>query len=107
VRIALVVITLAAIATGLVQLRRAETMLRHESQRLRLERITLQRRLWDRQVKLGYLLAPDEVRRRARHMSLELVDSTGVDRRPPGPGTSNYIRSRRTEAFHREEGFRD
>ena len=79
-RIVVVIISLAAIALGLVHIRRAEMSVQYELQRVRTEQVELRRRLWDQQVRMGLLTAPDEVRRRAEDMSLGLTHRTGAQR---------------------------
>ncbi len=73
-RLGLVIAALAMVAVGLVQIRRAEIAARHEIQRLETQQISLRRTLWDQQIRLGYLTAPREVRRRAGQMALDLVE---------------------------------
>jgi len=83
VRIAIVILSLAGVAVGLVHLRRAELIARHESQQLQLQQVTLRRQLWDQQIHLSYLAAPAEVRRRSEEMCLDLVDKNGATLNPP------------------------
>jgi hypothetical protein len=64
-RLATVILVLAGIAVALVHVRREEIAVRHEIQRLQIRRVALRRTLWEQQVRLGYLAAPEEVRRRA------------------------------------------
>ncbi len=73
-RLAIVIVTLAAMAVGLVHIRRAELIARHESQQFQLRQVTLRRRLWDQQIALSYLTAPAEVRRRSEELCLGLVE---------------------------------
>jgi hypothetical protein len=77
VRIAIVILSLAVMAVGLVHLRRAELIARHESQQLQLQQVKLRRQLWDQQIDLSYLATPAEVRRRSEEMCLDLVDKNG------------------------------
>ena len=86
-RLALIIILLAVIALGLVHIRRMESTARCEIHRLRLQQTMLRRRVWDQQVRLGYLTAPTEIRRRADVMALGLIESNrqvdrlvGIDR---------------------------
>ena len=79
-KLAMVVVCLAAIAAGLVHVRRTRTQLRNEIHRLHSQQIRLRRDLWDQQVGLGWLLAPAEVRRRAEELAVPLVDRS----RAPG-----------------------
>lgn len=82
-RIAIVILSLAVMAVGLVHLRRAELIARHESQQLQLQQVKLRRQLWDQQINLSYLAAPAEVRRRSEEMCLDLVDRNGSAMNPP------------------------
>ncbi|MGC9454356.1 MAG: hypothetical protein ACP5HU_05780 [Phycisphaerae bacterium] len=71
-RMLLIVVALCGIAVGLVQLRRAETAVRHDIQHLRLRRVAVRRSLWDQQVRLNNLTAPREIRRRVERMALDI-----------------------------------
>lgn len=77
-RLAIIIISLTAIAVALIHMRRAELSMNCETQRLQMEQVTLRRTVWDQQVRLGRLLAPSEVKRRSEEMALDLVvpDST-------------------------------
>ncbi len=70
-RIMCIIIVLAGIALALVQLRRREITVRHEIQRLQSQGVVLRRKLWDQQVKLGYLTAPGEVNRRVMEFAMK------------------------------------
>jgi hypothetical protein len=70
----MVIVALAAMAVGLVHVRRAEVIACHEAQQLQLRQMKLRRRLWDQQIALSYLTAPSEVRRRSEEMCLGLVE---------------------------------
>jgi hypothetical protein len=72
-RFALVIASLAAIAVGLIQIRRTELTTRHEIQRLASLEVTLRRRLWDQQMEIGCLTAPQAVRMRAEAMGIDPV----------------------------------
>jgi len=76
-RLATVIVVLAAIAVTLVHLRRREITVRHEIQLLRTRQVALRRKLWDQQVRLGRLTAP----RRIRHF----VEETALSRRASDP----------------------
>ena len=69
-RFAVVILVLAAIAAGLVHIRRRQAVCCHEIQSLQIRRIALRRKLWDQNVRLGYLTAPHQVRRRVEEMVL-------------------------------------
>lgn len=70
----MIILSLAVMAVGLVHLRRAELIARHEAQWLQLEQVKLRRQLWDQQMTLSTLVAPAEVRRRSEEMCLDLVE---------------------------------
>ena len=74
-RAGLVIVVLAAIAVSAVQTRRREVTIRHEIQRMRLAHVELRRKLWDQQVRLGYLTGPQEIRRRLEETSLTRAES--------------------------------
>ena len=86
-RVALVILTLAAVAVGIVHLRRAQTRANHQVHRLQLEQIQLRRRLYDQQAELGRLTTPQAVRRRAEKMDAALISRPAarstVAQRPP------------------------
>ncbi|MFP3937712.1 MAG: hypothetical protein ACLFVW_05165 [Phycisphaerae bacterium] len=71
-RMLFIVVALCGIAVALVQVRRAETSVRHDIQHLRLRRVSVRRSLWDQQVRLNMRTAPREIRRRAELMALDL-----------------------------------
>ena len=79
-RFAAIILTLAAVAVGMVHLRRAETRANHEIHRLQLRQIALRRKLYDQQAILGGLTAPNQVRRRAELMDARLTDELPVSR---------------------------
>jgi hypothetical protein len=72
-RLAIVIVTLAAIAVVMIQFRRAEVIAQCEIQQLRIEQVSLNRSMWDQQARLSYIKAPQEVRRRSDEMALDLV----------------------------------
>ncbi len=74
-RIALVIVSFAAIAVGLVTLRRHEAAARRHTQDLRMQQRELQRKLTRQDRTLVELKAPVEVHRRSQEMGLEVVDS--------------------------------
>ena len=80
-RMGVVIVALAAIAVTLVHIRRMEIAARHQTQDLRTCQVKLRRKLWDQQIRLGFLTSPDEVRRRADEMSLDLIEKEEANRR--------------------------
>ncbi|MGA2266054.1 MAG: hypothetical protein ABSH10_06440 [Phycisphaerae bacterium] len=77
-RLAMIIIALAAMAVGLVHIRHAEVVARHDSQEYQLQQVKLRRQLWDQQIALSYLTTPAEVRKRSEEMSLGLVEKNGT-----------------------------
>ena len=73
-RTVIVIFALGAIALSLVHLRRRQIVASHEIQRLRLRQVVLRRKLWDQQVRLGYLTDPKVVHERVE-----------PNASPPGP----------------------
>ena len=73
-RLVIVTIVLTAVALALVSIRRQEAWVRHDIQRHQQRQMALRRRLWDQRVRIGQLVAPAEVRRRAQEMALDLTD---------------------------------
>jgi cytochrome c-type biogenesis protein CcmE len=84
-KLAMVIVCLAAIATCVVHFRRERTYLRNEVQKYQSQQVTLRRDLWDQQVRLGWLINPAEVRRRTQELALPMVDRAHL---PQGPGGS-------------------
>jgi hypothetical protein len=74
VRLAVVIIALAAMAVTLVHVRRAEITARHQIEQLNLQRRQLRRTLWDQQIALGRLTNPQAVKDRGGEMGLGLVE---------------------------------
>jgi hypothetical protein len=72
-RIALIILGLTVIAVGLVHLRRQEVLVRHEIQRLESEHARTRREVWRREVELAKTFSPEEIRRRAKAMALEMT----------------------------------
>jgi hypothetical protein len=56
-----VVILLAAIAVGMVHVRRRQVACANETQRFHSREVDLRRKLWDQHVRLGYLTSPRRV----------------------------------------------
>ncbi len=73
-RISLVIVMLASVAAGVVHLRRAQTRAHHRVHELQVRQILLRRRLYDQQVTLGRLTAPEAVRKRAELLNVTLTD---------------------------------
>ena len=60
-RLVPVIIVLAAIAVGMVHIRRQQVACAHEIQSLRSREVQLRRQLWDQHARLGYLTSPQRV----------------------------------------------
>ena len=73
-RLALVIALMAGMAVALVHIRRREISVRHEIQRLQYRQVAVRRKLWDRQMRYGRLMAPAEVRRRAAQIAPGLTE---------------------------------
>ena len=83
-RLAIVIVSVTAIAVGLVHLRRTEIATRHRIRRLSAEQVRLRRALWDQQVRLGELTAPARVQQRAEEMALGLSHKSAQVERSAG-----------------------
>jgi len=92
-RLAVVIISLAAIAVAMVHVRRGEITAMHEIQRLETDQVALRRRLWDQQVELGRVLSPEEIRRRIEEMAIDVhphrTTPDVAGRQPPAPPRRN------------------
>ena len=71
-RIAIIIIGITAIATGLVIIRREDVRLRHEIQITQTQHIALRRQVWDRHMELAHLLTPISIEYRVEAMDLDL-----------------------------------
>jgi hypothetical protein len=83
-KLSVVIVCLAAIAACVVHFRRERIYLRNEVQKFQSQQVALRRDLWDQQVRMGWLINPAEVRRRAQEMALPMVDRAHLP--PQGPG---------------------
>lgn len=77
-RIAIVILALAAIAVTLVHLRRRQTSFAHEIQSLQSRQVTFRRKLWDQQTRLGYLTSPRVIHQRVE-LAVGVIHSAGAD----------------------------
>ena len=75
-RWAVVIIGLAAVAAGLVQIRRSEIRQRYEMRQLALDQIQLRRDLYDQQMQLSEMTSPQTVRAAVEVKALDLADRT-------------------------------
>ena len=86
-----VVILLAAIAVGLVHLRREQTRERYQIRRCQLQQVTIQRELGNQQIRLSQATSPQRVREFVQANGLNLADRTTS----PTVHLSDSSRSRR------------
>lgn len=68
------ILLVVGVQVAKVHLVRRDMAMRHETQRLQLERVALRRELADRHVRLGYVTSPEAVMERAQSMALDLTD---------------------------------
>jgi len=92
--IGVLVVAMAAIAVGLIDLRGAERTARYEAQRLQFRQVELRRKLWDQQIELGELTAPRRVREQVKGVSLDLVEKTEPIGPFPARGGQTPLRTR-------------
>ena len=78
-RMAPIIIALAAIAVSLVHIRRQQTSFAHEIQRLHNRHVSLRRTLWDQQAELGYLASPGRIQHRVDLLAGPLTISDESD----------------------------
>jgi hypothetical protein len=71
-RLAFIIVCLTTIGIGLVHIRRQEVALRHEVQSKQLRHVALRREIWDRQVRLGHMTTPRNIRHRAEILGLDI-----------------------------------
>lgn len=80
-RLAIVIISLAAIAVTLIHIRRMELGARHEIEQLKMQQVSLRRTMADQDVRKSHLLAPEGIDSRREALSLDLVPSDPSKRR--------------------------
>ena len=73
-RISLVIAALAAIAVGMVHIRRSETRANYQIQQLQVDQVYLRRKLYDQQADLGRLISPQQVRERMGKLDVRLTN---------------------------------
>ena len=71
-RLMIIIVAVAAIAVGLVYLRREEAQVSYETHRCLSRQTALRRKLWDQRLEIGHLVAPAQVRNRMRRMALDM-----------------------------------
>lgn len=77
-RLAVVIIAMAAILVTKVQIEQHRLACSREMQRLDLRQVALRRTMWDQQSELGRLTAPQNVQQRSETMAMGLI-SPGTD----------------------------
>ena len=75
-RLAFIIVCLTAIGVGLVHIRREEVALHHEVQSKQSRHVELRREIWDRQVRLGHMTTPRNIRHRAEVLGLDIDNTT-------------------------------
>jgi uncharacterized membrane protein YgcG len=81
-RLAWILVGLAAISASVVHLRCRQIQSRAEMQHLDNERLLVRRTLWDQQLRLGDLSTPQNIRRLTLDWPLELVGPEDLDKDP-------------------------
>lgn len=71
-RLAIVILGLAAIAVALVQFRKDEVVARHQMRQLEARLIEQRQQLWSQEAALAQLESPQSLRLRAQEMDLSL-----------------------------------
>lgn len=71
-RLVFIIVCLTAIGVGLVHIRRQDVALRYEVESTRSRHIMLRRNIWDRQVRLGYMTTPRNIRHRVEIFGLDI-----------------------------------
>jgi hypothetical protein len=101
-KLAMVIVCLAAIAAGVIHFRTERMHLRHQVQSMETQQVSLRRDLWDQQVRMAWLVAPAEVRKRAQDLALPMVDRAHLPGSPVGPtaGAAPTPSRSRSSSFH-------
>ena len=94
-RMAMIMISLAAIAVGLVHSRRDEMDARHEIQRLRLDRVAIRRALSDQEVRIGVLTSHGRLSEEAAALNF-----------PPGQSSSRLAADNASRRLYRQRRLR-
>jgi hypothetical protein len=76
-RIVIIIVALAAIGTGMVELRHRQNAARAQMYRLEAARMETHRTLWDQQVKLGELASPQKSDQRSKEWPMDMVGPAG------------------------------
>ena len=77
-RLAFVIVCLTTIGVGLVHIRRQEVAIRYEVQSKQSRHIVLRREIWDRQVRLGHMTTPRNIRHRAEILGLDINNTVSA-----------------------------
>ena len=94
-RMAMIMVSLAAIAVGLVHSRRGELDARHEIQRLRLDRVAIRRALSDQEVRIGVLTSHGRLSEKAAALNS-----------PPGPSSPRLAADNASRRRYRQRRLR-
>ncbi len=86
-RLAWVILMLAATAAGTVHLRLQQNRVRTDMNNLEAQRLDVRRRLWDQQLRLGELTAPQHIRALSDGWPFQMVGPGELS--PDGPSQSD------------------
>jgi hypothetical protein len=86
---------MVAIGVGIVVLRGESAKVANRVQRLHGRQLVLEQDLWAREMELAKLRTPDEIRRRARDLGLEVVPPKPDPNSKEGGGGDKTEKSRR------------
>ena len=88
-RVLLALSMMVAIGVGIVVLRGESAKVANRVQRLHGRQLVLEQDLWSREMELAKLRTPDEIRRRARELGLEVVPPKPDPNSKEGGGDKN------------------
>lgn len=93
-KFSLVIMAVAAIAIGIIHIRRTELSISHELQSLELQGIKYRRQIWQKQVDLGHVISPPTIKQQVTAMGLELIEggSTAQNTSPQSLSPSQHAR---------------
>ncbi len=83
-RALLVLLLIVLVGMAIVLLRQESAKAANRIQKLHQERISLEQKLWGKQLELAKLRTPEAIRRRAEELGFDLA-SPAVDGEGPGP----------------------
>lgn len=79
-RVLLVIGMMVVIGLAIVALRGESAKAANRVQRLHQKKVMLEHKLWSREMELARLRGPDEIRRRASELGLDLIPPTAASR---------------------------